>query len=77
LSALNSDFEKTTSGNWRKVYYTRRKYNKQPDTKLPQSVLTIMNHFSLPNNPQEESETFNFQVWLGKEQLQEIKINEP
>jgi hypothetical protein len=36
-----------------------------------------MNHFSLPNNPQEESETFNFQVWLGKEQLQEIKINEP
>jgi hypothetical protein len=32
LSALNSDLEKNMSGNWRKVNYTRRKYNKQPDT---------------------------------------------
>jgi hypothetical protein len=59
LSALNSDLEKNISGNWRKVYYNRQKYNKQPD-KQQQPVLTIVNRFSLPGNLQEESEAFQF-----------------
>ena len=35
-SALNSDLEKNTSGTWRKVNYTRRKYNKKSDAQQQQ-----------------------------------------
>jgi hypothetical protein len=35
LSALNSDLEKNTSGNWRKFSCTRQKYNKQPVAQQP------------------------------------------
>jgi hypothetical protein len=58
--ARNSDLEKNTSGNWRKVSYTRRKYNKQPDARRRKPILTIVNRFMLPNNHQEESEAFHF-----------------
>jgi hypothetical protein len=65
LSALNSVLEKNTSGNWRKVNYTRRKYNKQPDAQQQQQqqqqpIPTIVNHFTLPDNHQEESEASHF-----------------
>jgi hypothetical protein len=52
-SALNSDLEKNTSGNGKKVYYTRQKYDKQPNAQQPQPIPTIMNHFLLLDNLQE------------------------
>jgi hypothetical protein len=60
LSALNSDLEKNTLGNWRKVNYTRRKYNKQPDAQQRQPIPTIVKCFTLPDNHQEESEASHF-----------------
>jgi hypothetical protein len=60
LSALNSILEKNTLGNWRKVYYTRRKYNKQPDAQQPQPLPTILNCFSLPDILQEDAEAFHY-----------------
>jgi hypothetical protein len=60
LSALNSDLQKNTSGNWRIFSYTRRKYNKQPIAQQPQPILTIVNCFSLPDNLQEESRSPSF-----------------
>jgi hypothetical protein len=64
-SALNTTLEKT-SGNWKKVYYTRQKYNKQPDAQQPQPILTIVNNFSLPDNLQEESEAFHYTGFVVK-----------
>jgi len=52
-SALSSDLENNTSGSGRKVYYTRRKYNKQPDAQQPQPVPTVVNYFLLLDNLQE------------------------
>jgi len=60
LSTLNSILEKNTLGNWRKVYYTRQKYNKQPDAQQPQPISTILNCFSLPDILQEESEAYHY-----------------
>jgi len=44
---------------WRKVNYTRWKYNKQPDAHR-QPIPTIVNCFTPPVNHQEESEAFHF-----------------
>jgi hypothetical protein len=60
LSALSNILEKNTPGNWRKLSYTRRKYNKQPDAEQPQPIPTILNCFSLPDILQEESEAFHY-----------------
>jgi hypothetical protein len=65
-SALNSDLEKNTLGNWRKVNYTRRKYNKQPDAQRRQPIPTIVNCFTTTKKNQKP---LIFQVWLRKQQL--------
>ena len=72
MSALNSDLEKNTSGNWRNVNYTRRKYNKWPDAQQ-QPIPTIMNHFMLPDNHQEESEVSHFPGLVEKTATVKIK----
>jgi len=60
LSALNSDLEKNTSGNWRKFSYTWQNYNKQPVAQQPQPIPTIVNRLSLPDILQEESRSLSF-----------------
>jgi hypothetical protein len=73
-SALNSDLEKNTSGIWRKVNYTRRKYNKQqPDVQRRQPIPTIVNRFTLPDNHQEESEASPFPGLVEKTAIVKIK----
>jgi len=59
-SARNSDLEENTSGNWGKVAYTRRKYNKQSDARRRQPIPTIVNCFTLPDSHREESEACHF-----------------
>jgi hypothetical protein len=71
-SALNSDFEKKTSDNWRKVNYTRWKYNKQPDAQR-QPIPTIVNCFTPPVNHQEESEASHFPRLVEKTGTVKIK----
>jgi hypothetical protein len=72
-SALNSALEKNTSGNWRKVNYTRWKYNKQQDAQQRQPIPTIMNRFMLPGNHQEEPDASHFPCLVEKTATVKIK----
>ena len=79
-SALNSDLEKNTSGNWRKVNHTRQKYYKQPDAQHPQPIPTTVNRFALPDNHQEKSEASHSAGLVEKTATAKIKnkcISEP
>ena len=65
-NARKIDLEKNTSGNWRKVTYTRWIYNRQPDAEQRQPIPTIVNRFTLPSNHQKESEASHFTGFVEK-----------